>query len=220
MKRRDFLFTLPAIVTTQGIGSAQAVTAPLWAATTKFSIQQGKSFKLSALCADPTGLPLVFSALGTLPFGVSLDKNTGTVSVSTQTAAGNYGIRFRAFDGLIAADSPFLTMAISAVPVFDPPPPSVQGSLIITPSFNFAKDVFVSAGVFWNKYQVDKRGGIIGWCDGDHNEPSKLIPNEQDANSVRYFNTGSAPFHGVPGGASGYLVAPCSYGKRRQSHRL
>ena len=211
MKRRQFLFTLPAIVSTSGIGSAHAVAAPIWASSTGFAIQQGKTYSLAALCADPSGLPLIFSPLSTLPFGVSLDKNTGALTVSSQTSTGSYGVRFRAFNGLVAADSAFLTMSVSAVAA--PPPPAIQGPMVFTPSFSFAKDVFIGAGVFWNKYQVDKREGIIGWCDGDHSEPTKLVPKEEDANSVRYFNTRPTPYLGIPGGSSGYLVPPALTGK-------
>lgn len=204
MKRRDFLFTLPAIVGTSGISNVYAIAAPLWSSVSTFSIQQGQSYSLSLLCADPQGLPLMFSALATLPHGVILDQASGMLSVSTQTAIGTYGVRFRAFNGLIAADSPFMTLGITVLPASDPtpPPPVTNSSLVITPSFNFKKDLKVTAGIFWNKYQVDKRGGIIGWCDGDHGEYGG------DANSVRYFNTGQSTFHGIGVGEVGYLIQP------------
>ncbi len=203
MKRRDFVFTLPAIVGTSSFRNAHAAAAPLWSSVSTFSIQQGQIYSLGSLCADPQGLPLVFSALATLPFGVVLDQSTGSLAVSGQTASGSYGVRFRAFNGLIAADSPYMTLSVTVVPVSNPSPtPVSNSSLVITPSFNFKKDLKVTAGVFWNKYQVDKRGGIIGWCDGDHGEYGG------DANSVRYFNTGQAPFHGIGVGQVGYLVQP------------
>ncbi|MCC7549090.1 MAG: hypothetical protein IT532_15115 [Burkholderiales bacterium] len=212
MKRREFLLTVPALVATPSFGQTTG-SAPIWSDAAGFSIQQGKTYALGALCSDPQGLPLVFSALSTLPYGVFLDKSSGTLTVSTQTATGNYGIRFRAFNGLIASDSPFYSLSIGASAVVQPPPPAVQGSLIIKPSFNFKKDLYVSAGVFWNKYQVDNRGGIIGWCDGDHAEPSKIVLGEADANSIRYFNTSNVPFHGIPANSVGYLVAPALTGK-------
>src|SRR5581483_3666325 len=197
MKRRDFLFTLPAIASVRGVPDAHAVSAPVWSNTASFGVQQGQSYSLNLLCSDPQGLAVVFSALSTLPFGVVLNQSSGVISVSSQTAAGTYGARFRAFNGLVASDSPFLNMVVTAVPVVNEPPPPqppplANSALVITPSLNFKKDFNVWGGVFWNKYQVDKREGIIGWCDGDHGDDNPY------SNSVRYFNTGNAPFHGIP----------------------
>jgi len=209
MKRRDFLYTLPAIASTPSAGLAQTGTAPIWAAATSFSVQQGSAYALTLMCSDPRGLPLVFTALSTLPFGVTLDKSTGALSVSGQTAAGTYGVRFRAFNGIVAADSPFMTLAVSAVPVVAEPQPAPgpipNQSLTITATWNFKKDVPLKGGAFWNKYQVDKRDGIIGWCDGDHADISP------ESNSVRYFNTGSSAFHGINPGEVGYLLQPIAY---------
>lgn len=83
-----------------------------------------------------------------------------------------------------------------------------DSELKITPHFHFKKDVIVRAGVFWNKYQIDKREGLIGWCDGDHGESGAIGAGPPDSNSVRYFNTGSEPFHGIAPGEAGYLVEP------------
>jgi len=212
MKRRDFLYTLPAIASTPNAGLAQTGTAPLWSSATSFTIQQGKTYALTLMCSDPRGLPLVFTALSTLPFGVSLDKTSGALSVGSTTSTGTYGVRFRAFNGIVAADSPFMTLAISAAPVIaEPEPQPASGpvpnaSLTITATWNFKKDLYIQGGAFWNKYQVDKREGIIGWCDGDHGD------SDPDSNSVRYFNTGSSHFHGIPPGEVGYLLSPISYG--------
>lgn len=82
---------------------------------------------------------------------------------------------------------------------------NAKSELKISTYFNFKKDLVVAAGVCWNKYQVDKREGIIGWCDGDHGDANPT------SNSVRYLNTGTEPFHGIPPGEAGYLVKPVAW---------
>jgi hypothetical protein len=101
-----------------------------------------------------------------------------------------------------------LILAAAAAAAAEPASTDRKTDLKITATFNFKKDLIVGAGVFWNKYQVDKREGIIGWCDGDHGESGAIRKGPPDGNSVRYFNTGKEPFHGIAPGEVGYLVPP------------
>jgi hypothetical protein len=168
MKRREFVMSLPALAGTPSVSSA-ATAVPVWYSMSALSVQQGASFDLHTLCQDPQGLPLIFAALSALPFGVTLNRETGILSVGDLTAAGGYGVRFRAFNGLAAADSPFLTLRIAAAAA----PTPIQNGRVITQPHAIVDPMTGQIGtrlVWINKHYrfATKGDGRVYHLGGDH----------------------------------------------------
>lgn len=157
--------------------------APAWSSTIPTqNTTPGSSFFLAGYVNDIDADSITYSSgVPQLPANVvALNTSSGQVSVLSTAPAGNYQFRVRASDGTVTVDSPLITLTVQAV----------DASLSISQDYAFITDsVYPSSNVFYNNGQVDKRGGFIGWCDGDHGY------THAGAGSVRYFNyNGTSPY--------------------------
>jgi hypothetical protein len=91
---------------------------PVWSSTTLITVQQGSNFNLNVLCTDQdAGDSITFTSLLTLPAGVSLNQNSGVLSVGSGVAVAAYTIRCRGTDTTNrTADSQNITLSVVAQP--------------------------------------------------------------------------------------------------------
>jgi len=179
---------------------------PVWTTAT-LNLQPGQVVSLNGLCQDPEGQQLSFAEPATLPAGF---QRNGAALTVPQTA-GMYSVSLSASDGVNPPVLVALQVTVTA-------PPVSSGSFAATLAIGIKQNtVFPIAGVKWNRWLMDKRGGIIGFADADHGEAqgaggssAASIDGQQryDDNSVMYFNDTATPFGGIAPGQTGYLWAP------------
>ncbi len=172
--------------------------APVWTGPTSISLSAGQSLFVGGWFASSGGHTVVLSPLSApLPQGVTL-QNSGLICSDQAPSSVTPGIVLRAqgANGLVS-DGPALSLSVSATVVSSP--------LAISQNNYFKLDTVYPPELYgtWNMGQIDNRGGLIMWSDGDHG-PSDT------SNSVRYYNYTGSDFHNIPAGEVGRLIPVAS----------